>query len=166
MDLYRLTERAMAMDDRAWARHANPWSVFSRFAILPLFALAVWSRVWIGWGAAVPVLAVLVFTFVNPRLFAPVAGAPRGWAGKGTAGERLWLDRRTRPVPERHVAICHVLAGLGGVGMAVLLFGLWHLDPGVTLAGLVLSMGSKAWFVDRMVWLHEDMIRTGPQDSA
>ncbi|WP_425052110.1 DUF6653 family protein [Psychromarinibacter sp. S121] len=29
------------------------------------------------------------------------------------------------------------------------------------LAGLALAMGGKAWFVDRMVWLYEDMTREG-----
>jgi hypothetical protein len=33
-----------------WMRHANPVSVWTRFAVLPLLALAVWSREWIGCG--------------------------------------------------------------------------------------------------------------------
>ena len=28
----------------SWMRHANPWSVWTRFAVLPLLILAVWSR--------------------------------------------------------------------------------------------------------------------------
>ena len=47
-DIFALSERMMAMDDAAWARHANPWSVYSRMSILPLMTLAIYSRVWLG----------------------------------------------------------------------------------------------------------------------
>ena len=32
IDVYRFSERLMAMDDATWVRHANPWSVYTRFA--------------------------------------------------------------------------------------------------------------------------------------
>ena len=32
------------------------------------------------------------------------------------------------------------------------------LDPWMTIAGLAITMGAKLWFLDRMVWLFEDMI--------
>ena len=163
MDLYRLAERAMAMDDAAWARHANPLSVFSRFAILPVLALAAWSRVWLGWWALLPVVAVLAFTVLNSRLFPTVTGDPSGWAGRGTAGERLWLNRRTVPVPRHHLLPCHLLAGVSAAGLGLLAWALWRLEPWAVLSGLALSMGAKAWFVDRMVWLYDDMRRA---DSA
>ena len=163
MDIYRLAERSMAMDDDAWARHAHPGSVFSRFAVLPLLALAIWSRVWLGWWALAPVVAVVLFTWLNPRLFAPVSGPPVGWAGKGTAGERLWLARKDRPVPAKHVAVCQMLTAVSAFGMVLLFAGLWWLDAGLVLAGLALAMGGKAWFVDRMVWLYENMTR---EDTA
>lgn len=46
---FSISRRLMSMDDTSWGRHANPWSVYSRMTLLPLFALAVWSRVWIDW---------------------------------------------------------------------------------------------------------------------
>lgn len=58
----KTSERLMGMTDETWARHANPWSVYTRFSILPLFALAVWSRAWIGWGALIAVTAVVFWT--------------------------------------------------------------------------------------------------------
>jgi hypothetical protein len=50
-DVFRSLERLMAMDDRVWRRHANPWSGWTRVTVLPLLVLAIWSRVWIGWWA-------------------------------------------------------------------------------------------------------------------
>jgi hypothetical protein len=35
------------MSDETWRRHANPWSVWMRFAAIPALILAVWSRVWL-----------------------------------------------------------------------------------------------------------------------
>ena len=39
---------AFGMDDATWARHANPWSAWTRIPILPLLCLAIWGRAWIG----------------------------------------------------------------------------------------------------------------------
>jgi len=38
--------RMFALSATTWERHANPWSVWTRFAILPLAVIAVWSRAW------------------------------------------------------------------------------------------------------------------------
>jgi len=43
--------RVLGMTDEAWQRHANPWSVYTRFAAIPAMILAIWSRVWISWWA-------------------------------------------------------------------------------------------------------------------
>ena len=37
-----------------WMRHANPISVWTRFSIVSLVAISVWSRDWIGWWCLVP----------------------------------------------------------------------------------------------------------------
>ena len=71
MTLERGIARLFAMSDGVWARHANPWSVWTRMATLPVLLLALWSRAWIGWWALLPVAAVLVWTWLNPRLFPP-----------------------------------------------------------------------------------------------
>ena len=40
---------AFRMTDEAWKRHANPWSVWTRFGAIPLMILAIWSGVcWPG----------------------------------------------------------------------------------------------------------------------
>jgi hypothetical protein len=48
MNIAKLLERLMGMDDATWARHANPWSGWTRVTIVPLLSSANWSRVWLG----------------------------------------------------------------------------------------------------------------------
>ncbi len=151
----------MRMDDAAWARHASPWSVWSRFSVLPLFVIAVWSRVWIGWWAVILVALVLLWTWVNPRLFSAPSHTDT-WAARGTFGERVWLNRKTVPVPAHHVPWAYGLSALAGLGLLPMAWGLWQLDPGWTFGGLVLTVVAKTWFVDRMVWLYEDMADADP----
>ena len=40
--------RVFGLSGQSWMRHANPASVWTRFAVLPLLMLSVWSRDWIG----------------------------------------------------------------------------------------------------------------------
>lgn len=70
-----VTEKLMGMDDRVWARHANPWSGWTRVATLPLLAVAIWSREWIGWWALLAVAAVALWTWLNPAV--PAASKSR-----------------------------------------------------------------------------------------
>jgi hypothetical protein len=88
----------------SWMRHANPWSVWTRFAVLPLLVLAVWSRDWIGWWSL--------------------------------------------------------------AGVALLAYGLIELDLLIVVAGLVLTQTAKAWYIDRMVLLYEDMKARSPEYAA
>ena len=57
------------MTDDVWARHANPWSVWTRYMALPLLIMAIWSRVWLGWGSLMPIAIVLLWIWLNPRVF-------------------------------------------------------------------------------------------------
>ena len=40
---------------------------------------------------------------------------------------------------------------------------MWQLALGPTVLGLVLSVGAKLWFCDRMVWLYRDMQEAVPE---
>ncbi|WP_300039205.1 DUF6653 family protein [uncultured Roseobacter sp.] len=162
MDIFKASEKIMKMDDAAWARHANPWSVWSRFSCLPLIVAAIWCRIWIGWWALVPLGLALIWTWINPRLFAPPA-ALDSWASRGVMGERFFLNRHEVPVPEHHLRAAWWLTAVSAAGLIVLIAGLWIQDGMLTLFGLVVSIGGKMWFVDRMVWIYEDMTRSaGP----
>ena len=145
-------ERIMAMNPAVWARHVNPWSGWSRVSILPLLAVAVWSRVWIGWWALLPIGAVLVWTWLNPRLFPPPASTDN-WMSKGVLGERIWLSHSTDPVLAHHVPVIRSLTIATSVGAASLLVGLAILNLPLTMTGLAVAMLSKLWLLDRMVWI-------------
>ncbi|MEO1140043.1 MAG: DUF6653 family protein [Pseudomonadota bacterium] len=155
--LYRGAERLMSMDDTAWARHANPLSAYSRFTILPLLSLAIWSRVWLGWGVVALVILVLIWTWVNPRLFPPPKSLDN-WASRGVLGERVFLNRRN-DVAAHHRAWADRLS-LGSLpGAVVLVIGLIWLWPWWVIFGIALTVLPKVWFVDRMVWLYADWLR-------
>lgn len=160
MTLERSIARAFALDDAAWRRHANPWSVALRNTVLPLLVLAFFSRLWLGWWALVPVVLALLWTWLNPRIF-PEPVTFDHWASKAVFGERVWLNRDAVPVPARHRIVPNILSVVSGIGMlavlwGVLVFGLWPI-----LFGMALVYCGKLWFLDRMVWLWEDM-----KDSA
>ncbi len=48
VELHALTERMLEMGDTDWRRHANPWSVRTRFTCMLLLVSAIWSHVWVG----------------------------------------------------------------------------------------------------------------------
>ncbi len=165
MELFKLAERSMAMDDATWMRHANPLSVWTRFSCLPMIVLAIWSRVWLGWWALLPLALALLWTWANPRVFPPPAST-NTWASHGTFGERVFLNRKAVPIPAHHERWAFVLAGLSAVGLVPLVWGLWALDVALTILGLVLVVLPKVWFVDRMVWLYQDMRNAHPDYSS
>jgi hypothetical protein len=141
--------------DAAWRRHANPWSVYTRIPIPVLLVIAIWSRVWIGWWALVPIAACLMWTVLNPRVFPPPHTLDH-WASRSVMGETLWANRRSVPVPPRHRRAPLVLAVLSATGLPFLVWGLIALAPWITLVGLVLQTTGKLWFLDRMALLYDD----------
>lgn len=154
MDIGRLLERSMVMSDRVWRRHANPWSVWTRIPILPLLALAIYSRVWVGWWALLPTVLLIGWTFLNPRAFPPPKRFDT-WATRGVMGERVWLARHAVPIPREFERIAGVINGLQLVGALMLIYALATLNAWATVAGVAMTMLTKLWFVDRMVWLYD-----------
>jgi hypothetical protein len=151
------------LDDDGWARHANPWSGWTRFATgLPLVVLAIWSRVWLGWWALVPLALVLLWLWANPRAFAP-ATSDAAWITKGVLGERIWVERDRQALPERHRRVPRVLAAGTALALPFLAWGLVFLEPWPTLVGVLGTTCGKLWFVDRMALLYDDMVRLHPE---
>ncbi|MEP0911521.1 hypothetical protein NDI45_11410 [Leptolyngbya sp. GB1-A1] len=162
MTVERKIANTFHMDEETWARHANPWSVWTRFTVLPILILVIWSRVWLGWWSLVPIAIALFWMWINPRIFAKPQSTNH-WASKSVLGERVWLNRDTVPVPEHHQRVPNVLSLVSVIGMAVVIWGLVTLDGCLTLLGCALVYLSKLWFLDRMVWLYEDMRQAHPQ---
>ena len=83
-----------------WMRHANPLSVWTRFTVLSLISLAIWSRDWIGWYCLIPIALSLVWMMINPLLFPPPSST-KNWASKGVFGEHVWSERNAVEIPEQ-----------------------------------------------------------------
>ena len=144
---------AFRMTDDAWKRHANPWSVWTRFAAIPLMIVAIWSRVWLGWWCLVPVGAVIVWLWLNPHVFAPVE-TPTSWAAKGIYGEKLWLKERDR-VPPDHLKVLRLLVPIGVAGFVLLGYGLVALEVWPTVFGASLIVLAQLWRIDRLVVFYD-----------
>jgi len=116
--------KLFGLKGETWMRHANPWSVWTRFAVLPLLAASIWSRDWVGWWSLVPLVLSLVFMMVNPLLF-PKPRSTRNWTSKAVFGERVWADRDTVELPEqfRTSKVPAVAQAFQVVGIAVMVYG-------------------------------------------
>jgi hypothetical protein len=77
--------RLFGMSDEVWARHVNPLSVWTRMPIIALLALAIWSRTWLGWWCLVPLAAVAIWTWLNPRVFAKPR-TTKHWSSRSVLG--------------------------------------------------------------------------------
>lgn len=164
MTFFRVIARVFRMTDEAWRRHANPWSVYTRFAAIPAMILAIWSRAWIGWWALLPVLLVIVWLLLNPHVFAPI-DQPKGWAAKGIYGERLWFEGR-RSLPAGHRTVLRWLAIPAVAGFALLALGLVRLQPWPTAFGATLIILAQLWRIDRLGLLHDEIERARSAASA
>ena len=156
---------SFAMSDPVWERHTNPWSGITRMPILPLMALSIYARVWIDWWCLVPLAALVVWTWYNPRAFGPPAHTHH-WMSRAVLGERVWLNAETVPIPAHHARAATWLSVLAGLGLVPLAWGLWVLDPWAVGFGCLLSLLAKLWFLDRMVWLFHDMTAQHPPYGA
>ena len=149
--------RMLGMDQDIWHRHASGWSVWTRFATLPVLFLSIWSHAWFGWPLAGLLIAtVCLWLWFNPRIFPP----PRRfdtWHARATFGERVWLNRGIVPIPaddNRRAVLLSLLTAAG------FLLGMWgavstHLTA--VLIGTVLTYAGKIAFLHGMVSLYDQM---------
>ena len=150
------------LSDETWRRHANPWSVWTRYAAFPLLVLAVWSYHAIGWWAVVPVAATVGFLYVNPRLFPPPRST-RSWASRAVLGERVWLKEGKGFLPDQDPRIFLVLTAIALANIAALSWGVVQSDAALMIVSTVNVLAGKSWFIDRMVWLFSERVRTSPE---
>ncbi|NUR87325.1 MAG: hypothetical protein HOY71_24850 [Nonomuraea sp.] len=152
---------AAGMTDEAWKRHANPWSVWTRFAAIPLMIVAIWSRDWIGWWCLVPVALVIAWLAYNPHAFRAIE-RPDSWTARGIYGEKLWMQDRSR-VTGDHRNVQRLLVGVGIAGFALLIWGLIALQVWPTVFGATLVVLGQLWRIDRLGQLYTASRRAGTQ---
>ncbi|MHC5653821.1 DUF6653 family protein [Stappia sp. ICDLI1TA098] len=147
----------LGMDSETWHRHASGWSVWTRFATLPFLYLALWSHAWLGWPAALGLLAlVAVWLWINPRLFPP----PRRfdtWHARATFGERVWLNRLVVPIPAGDNRRAMALSLVTGVGFFLGVWGALSTNLPALVAGTVLTYAGKMAFLAVMAKLYDRM---------
>lgn len=145
------------LNDKNWLKHANPLSVYTRYTVLPFLLLAIWSRLWIGNWYYLALFVSFLWMFFNPILFRK-AKSTKNWASKSVLGERVFLNRDQIPIPKVHRSGIHsVLNSLSAIGMVLAIWGAVDFQLCLAIMGTCLAYIAKSWYLDRMVWLYEDM---------
>ena len=156
MTLEKEIAKAFNLQGDNWMKHANPWSIWTRFATLPLLVIAIWSRVWIGWYSIIPIGILIFWLIINPTLFKKPKNFDN-WGSKSVLGEKYWSNRKKNPVPKHHKTPILILTILQSTGGILLMIGLWKLDICLSIIGIITVYLTKMWFLDRMVWIFEEM---------
>jgi uncharacterized protein DUF6653 len=86
-----------------FARHANPWSAWTRWASTPLVLVPAWTR---RRRHAVVIGAWLA---VNPILF-PKVTDERNWATRAMLGEELWITGQPKDAATALSVVTSVVA--------------------------------------------------------
>ncbi len=153
--------RIQGMSTDTWEKHTNPLSGWTRALILPLVSLVFFYRDVLGDATWVLFGALVIWTWVNPRAF-PKPKTTDNWMSRAVMGERIWLNRGKVPVPQHYSRAIPVILGIAAAGLPLWGVGLWLQFFWPTMFGLSLCMLAKFWFLDRMVWLYDDMSHTHP----
>ncbi len=163
MTLERKLAALFNLNDAKWMKHANPRSVWSRYSVLPVLVLAFWSRAWLGWWCLIPCVFALLWMYYNPVLFKKPE-TTKNWTSKAVFGERIYLNRDKVALPAHHRTVLYpFLTAITSLGFVLSVWGVaWYSVWGTLLGVTMLALG-KSWFLDRMVWLYEDMKHTDPE---
>ncbi|MBN8290605.1 hypothetical protein JI664_01375 [Rhodobacter sp. NTK016B] len=163
MTLERRVAQVFRLTDDNWMKHANPWSVWTRYSVLPLIVLAFWSRIWIGWWCLIPGIASLLWVFLNP-IFFPKPRSTRNWASRSVLGERVYLNRDKVDIPDIHkTPLYGILNAISSIGMLIAIWAIVYYSVWGAVLGVALAYLGKSWYLDRMVWLY-DMMKSQSED--
>lgn len=157
MTLERKIAKVFRLTDENWMKHSNPWSVWTRYSVLPLIILAFWSRAWIGWWCLIPGVVSLLWMLFNP-IFFDKPHSTKNWASKSVLGERVYLNRDKVEIPDIHkTALYGILNVICFVGTVVAIWAIIYYSVCGAILGVTLAYIGKSWYLDRMVWLYETM---------
>ncbi|MEC9281790.1 MAG: DUF6653 family protein [Bdellovibrionota bacterium] len=157
MNIERKIASVFNLTDENWMKHANPWSVWTRYSVLPVIILAFWSRTWIGLWHLVPASIGIAWMFFNPILFKKPKST-NNWASKSVLGERVFLNRDKVDIPPIHNSPIHkILNTISSIGMLISIWSIVTYSVWGAVLGTALAYIGKSWYLDRMVWLYEDM---------
>jgi len=119
--------------------------------------LTFWTRKWIGAWCLAPGLLIFIWAHLYP-LFLNRRISPPNWAARAMLGERIFLNRDKVEIPAAHNLPLHALLALiASTGViliiwSVVFYSVWGVVLGLAMAGF-----GRGWFLDRMVWLYEDI---------
>ena len=159
MTLEKQIAKIFNLEGDNWMKHANPWSIWTRFATLPFLILAIWSRTWIGYYSLIPIIILILWLLINPTLFKKPKSIDN-WGSKAVIGEKHWSERKNISVLKHHKTPIMILTIIQTIGGIILMIGLWRLEINLTIIGTITVYLSKMWFLDRMVWIFEDITKT------
>jgi len=142
--------------DTAWLRHANPWSVYTRFAAIPAGIVAIWSRAWIGEWSALPIAVVVLWLILNPIAFSPVH-TPTHWISKGIYGERLWLRGAVKTRRRRYML--NGLAVAGALGLLIVAWGLANFNVLACCVGALLTVVAQLVRIANFATIYDENVR-------
>ena len=125
------------LEDAFWARHSNPWSGWSRVAVSPALAYAIYRRNWRLLAAAV------AFTVVNPVLF-PRPERTDNWMSRGVLAEREWIESGNGTVGTDYPNVLNLLSAPAWL---YALYAAFRRRPLGTAVATAASMALKLWWV-------------------
>jgi hypothetical protein len=136
------------LSEKTWARHANPWSGWTRVLSMPLLAVGMYfHNFWI-------LGAVIVWLIVNPMLF-PQPKRVDNWMSKGVLGEQLYYKNGKKFKKD----LPTLLNILNVPTFAAFLYFGWQQELMPMILTGLLAMTIKFWFIDRMAYLANAHIR-------
>jgi hypothetical protein len=104
----------------------------------------------------IPITVICLWIWLNPRVF----GKPKStnnWASKAVLGERILLKHPKSDIPSHHKTSIGILKLTTFIGFLLAVSGLVFLHIWLTILGTVITILGKSWFLDRMVWLYQDL---------
>lgn len=100
--------------------------------------------------------------FINPIFFSKPKST-KNWASKAVLGERVYLNRDQIEIPKAHQSpIFKILNAISSIGMLLSIWAIVTYSVWGALLGVALAYMGKSWYLDRMVWLYEDMKDASP----